>query len=456
MASKKGFVFTLLVLVIIAYMIIEFNVYMRAYQIRQESEPSRMRALIIGELGSRLSPEEVAAVSGIIAYNAAYALTNHSIATKAKIDDPESAIAGLMLDGTGGGASIQKSQTLSSWSGSMTNLSSRMGFDLKTSFSDFKVSQADPWTLVVNYTYSYNLSDSATETRIVSPAANISVNVSIIGFPDPYLKREFGIERNILPAPRSMASESVSVIEENMRGRGWFYGGIFENDCLTKLEFEAIDEAVKFNESNKKMILCTTDRSVARDYNGLFGAVLFFSAIYNVGGDAFSDVAVPFAAKKDSPPDDLPSAVLIRSANDSTVTTNESNRIYDIENIRRFALCGYYYNSTAAVGGGYSFLGRLSDIQSTSPNNLETFVVGTWTPASKDTTKNYSSIDWAYVKSLKGIELIRGNKTMGMPGCKWQEMCNSTLADMRFRIDASHAAVYNMTEIICGDRCGSN
>lgn len=449
MATKKGFIFTLLVLIIMAYMILEFNVYMRAYQIRQEGEPSHMRALVIGELAGRLSPEEVAAVSEIITYNAAYALTNYSVKKQKTIDNPEGAIADLILDGSGGGTSIPASQTLSGWSESMADLSKKMGFDLETSFSDFKVGQPDPWTLQVNYTYSYNLTDSATETRIVSPKMNISVNVSIVGFEDPYIAREFGIMRNILPAPKSMVGEPVSVIEDNMRGRGWFYGEIFESGCLTRYEFKDLDDSVKFNESNKMKILCARELSLAEDNSNLFGAVLIFDPFVDVDYP-FTKITVPFAAKPSSPPDNLPGAVLLKSVNDTDVTTDKMNKIYNIENIRHIVLCGYYHNSSAAAEGGYSFLGRLSDVQSRSPNNLETFVVGEWTPLSMDTKKNYSSIDWAYATAVKG------NKSMGMPGCKWLEMCNSTLADMRFRIGGDHVIAYGMTEIVCGDRCGQN
>jgi len=460
--NKKGFVFTLLALVVISYMIIEFNIYLRAYQLRQESEPSRMRALIIDEFATKVSQEDVKEVSEIIAYNAIYTLTNYSVSNNKYIDNVEDAIINLTVNGSANGGwgslSMPKSQTLSNWSAGMKDLAEKMGFELTTEFSQFTVDQPDPWTVRINYTYSYMLVDTVSDTRINASTTNISVNVSVVGFPDPYLKKELGIERNILPAPLAIKNNLVSIISDGeMYGRGWFYGEVFQGKCMNKKELDEMasnNDPTLYDVNNSKRILCVKELSAAESYSSLFGSVIIFDPLTTFDEDKFDKIAVPFIAKQDNAPSRLTSIdnVLIKSTRDDKVTYEKENRIYDIENLRKAVLCGYYFNTASAQSGGYSFLGRLSGIKSQSKNNLETFVIGSWTPNSKNTNKNYSSIDWAYSTH------IPGNKTIGMPGCKWLEMCNATYADMRFRIDNlyNHIAVYNMTELVCGDRCGEN
>jgi hypothetical protein len=186
----------------------------------------------------------------------------------------------------------------------------------------------------------------------------------------------------------------------------------------------------------------------------MFGAVIIFDPAYGqLESDEFIEFTVPVLARRTDPPS-LPAAVLMLSKNDTNLTTSLDNKIYNIENLRRASMCGYYMTNNAASQNGYTFLDRLSDVRTSGPNSIETFAIGIWAPDSKDLAKNSSSIDWAYWSLDPSLRM--GNKTMGMPGCRWLDMCNDSAPTLRFRIDSRHMAMYNMTEIICGDRCGTN
>jgi hypothetical protein len=127
-----------------------------------------------------------------------------------------------------------------------------------------------------------------------------------------------------------------------------------------------------------------------------------------------------------------------------------------MEKLYKFAVCGYYISNGAVQNEkGFSFIRRIeSDTGINDSNNIETFLIGNWAPNSFNTTYNCSSVDYLY------LSFTKGNKTIGMPGCKFLEMCNlssiSAEQRVRFRIDANHSKAYGIENLICGDRCGGN
>ncbi|MEM2974130.1 MAG: hypothetical protein QW112_00675, partial [Candidatus Micrarchaeia archaeon] len=187
LGRMKGFVFTLLALLIIAFMIIEISIYFSAYQVRQESEPMKIRTRVIEEFATQLSPPNMNRVSYVAAYNAIYHLTQDAVArpvqTYGTADNISASISTLMWNGTRNdtGKLLIIGGTLESWEKNIEALANKEGMSLDVNCTDFVANQTDPWTVQVTYTFAYVLHDDYTNTNI-SDVYNVSVAVSIVGF----------------------------------------------------------------------------------------------------------------------------------------------------------------------------------------------------------------------------------------------------------------------------------
>ena len=169
--TRKGFIFTLLVLVIIVFMIAELNIYFRTYQLRQESEPAKIRSFVIADFADQLSQKKLSNVAYVIGYNALYYLSNDSSSPSPSSSNLNSTVWSLMWNGTRSdlvGNPKKIDQTLSAWNSNLTTIASRVGFNITTSYNGFNITQVDPWTVQLNFTFSYNLTDSTSAVKIVS------------------------------------------------------------------------------------------------------------------------------------------------------------------------------------------------------------------------------------------------------------------------------------------------
>ena len=443
--SRKGFIFTLLALLVIAFMIIEIGIYFSAYQVRQESEPMKIRTRVVEEFAMQLSSVSVHKISRISAYNSVYALTRDSVSRPVASGKVSEVIGALVWNGTRSdtGSVLVQNGTILEWQNSTQTLADKIGISLNISCTDFKINQSDPWTVQVNYTFSYSMRDEFAKTNI-SDTYGVSVNVSIVGFEDPLFTNmtSGSYSRNIYPYSGTISAVKVFNADSNAKtsGRGWFYGEIFKGMSIS-LPSE-INES-DYNASNKFKILYTTNRLVVQDYGNMFGAVIYYGSDYASVG---SYTSVPFIAISDSVGmPSIPLTALIRSGDDySSDVANFT--IYNIESIRNFVTCGYYALNPDAP----SFFDRLSVGRPgirTLPESfgIETSIVGSWASQSR------SSIDHMYYDSMPGV------KVMGLTGCKFYDMCRGT-ALPKFLVDSSHNSTYGLSEIICyGDnsaRCG--
>src|SRR5271157_5702594 len=73
--SRKGFIFTLLVLVIIVFMIEEINIYFRTFELQQQSEPTKVRTQVLETIASQFSSDSLTNLTSISVYAALYNLS---------------------------------------------------------------------------------------------------------------------------------------------------------------------------------------------------------------------------------------------------------------------------------------------------------------------------------------------------------------------------------------------
>jgi len=455
MKSKKGFIFTLLALLVIAFMIIEIDIYFSAYQVRQESEPIKVRTMVIEEFAIQLTPQSTAQASYIASYNAIYALTQDAVGNPVRTgnstENISKVIGQLVWDGTRSdtGAVLVADANMQKWRTGLETLAKKTGMSLNISCSNFVVNQSDPWTVQINYTLNYTLWDDFTKTKI-SDSYDVSTNVPIIGFEDPLFRNKTGQWRNIFPyinevGTNEMSARNILDLDSNANGKRWFYGDIFKGMMLSN--YGDINET-DFSVENKKMILFTTNFNLVNDYGNMFGGIIYHGSRFLMVDSAIN---VPFIAISEAVPlrSELMSApaVLIKSSSDNDPLVANFT-IYNVERVRSFATCGYYTNNTAAP----SFFDRLSDGRNDPTIRLlnesfgiETTVLGNWVQAGR------ASIDYEYYRS------ISGEKTMGLTGCKYLGMCRDTLLP-KFRISSTHISAYGLGGMVCSGanagRCG--
>lgn len=438
--ARKGFVFTLLVLVMLVFMITELNIYFRTYQLKQETEPLTIRSLVLTELGSQLEQNKMSKLSYVVEYNSLYKLTE-SPTTPPSIGDIENILWTMIWNGTrvdlGGSQVIPRNHTLSVWDENMRMTADTIGFELNTSYSNFRVGQSDPFTVQMNYTFEYLLSDSVSGAMI-SNRYPVVTNISIIGFEDPLIGRSItNVQRNIIPS--AQPDQWVTLDYTGELGRGWFYGNVTKVTDGSQITFDA---------SNKKRILVTNNLQVAETYGNIFGAVAIIGASIP-GSESFPTISVPLFANATISYNIFPSTpILIMSDSDDTLTRTGPgtyHRIYNIEALRNTVTCGSYTNYSR----GYSFLNRLTNNLVQDEHGLETMLSGSgvWI-----TEPSRSVVDYAYFNSTPGT------KIMGLVGCSDRLMCNSTPSSnyaYPTRLDPFHINAYNASDLVCsGDRCG--
>jgi len=455
--SKKGFIFTLLALLVISFMVIEISIYFSAYQIRQESEPLKIRTKVVEEFATQLTSENIRGVSYISAYNAVHTLAKDAVTqpvTGTSTENISNVIRGLFWNGTrqDTGIVLIANGTLESWKTSLESLANKVGIYLTITTSDFKVNQSDPWTVQINYTFTYSLQDNYTNTRIAD-VYNVSVNVPIYGAEDPLFKNQTRTAcptctRNIFNYAGTVNTSKIDLT--NALGKGWFYGSVFQGGLVN-----VFNETIFFNPENKKMMLYTGDRNLFESYSNIFGAAIYVGS----QSPSYNTISVPFISLEGSLSGQLPPGfgslpVLIRSDSDTDYTSG-NHSIYNIEDVRNFIACAYYTTNPDAP----SFFDRLSAGR-TNPNvrllnssfGIETSLVG----LSSWAMQNRSSIDHVYY-NYAYYNLTSGTRVMGMTGCKNYDMCKDATSP-KFLVDSSHISWYGLNDLVCSGnnagRCG--
>lgn len=418
--SKKGFIFTILTLVIIVFMIIELNIYFRTYELKLANEPTKLRLQVMQDFIKAYSPNYFNETAYSFVYSALYALNNDSVS----YPPSDSTLAELVWNISYTGKRTDSHQvqllspenTLSSFDSNMSSLAKSMNIDLSVSYSDFNISQIDYWTVQYNFTMDLKIQDKTSKTN-VNLKSPISLNISIIGIQDPWLARMGFKNRSIIPAD-NIAALQPQIIMNGTRGRGWFYGSpVLVTSCPSDSDFDFTGF-----EQNKSNIMVTNNYGVARKCGQLFGAVIIvnYSESYE---DDFSELDVPLFLNKSAKISDVTQYqnILMVSDSDTQITDSSSGHYHyliNIDNLRNSIECGRY---VPRPNYNYGYLRRLTNNVTGvfDEYGIETFMSGTSTmiPSSKS---GYSFVDRLYNTSTVGY-LYKG-----LPGCSNVLVCNYT------------------------------
>ncbi|MEM3407903.1 MAG: hypothetical protein QXW80_00525 [Candidatus Micrarchaeia archaeon] len=419
--QRKGFVFTILTLVIIVFMIIELNIYFRTYELKLANEPTKLRLQVIQDFIRAYSPNYFNETAYSFIYSSLYELNKDSI----QYPPSQSSLAELIWNISYSGKRtdsrtvqlIDQTKTLSSYDSNLSALAKSMNIDLVVNYKDFNITQIDYWTVQYNFTIAVSINDKASSTSVkfTSP---ISLNISIIGFEDPWLARMGFRNKSIIPVDQIQIDQiRPSLLMNGTRGRGWFYGEPIIVTSCPSADFEFSDSFLE----NKTKIMVTDNTGVARECGQLFGAVIVVSD-QNANTNPFVGLDVPLFINSSAKISDIPrQPILIVSDNDTVITDDSSGHYHymlDINNLRSGIECGRYF---VRPYNNYGYLRRLTNNVTGvfDEFGIETILSGT-TQAIPTSRSSYSFVDREYNSS------IPGNLIKGLPGCSNQLICNYT------------------------------
>ncbi|MEM4589948.1 MAG: hypothetical protein QXK21_01625 [Candidatus Micrarchaeia archaeon] len=419
--QKKGFVFTILTLVIIVFMIIELNIYFRTYELKLANEPTKLRLQVMQDFIRAYSPNYFNETAYSFIYSSLYELNKDSIQYPPSQSDLAELIWNISYSGKRTDSHsvqlIDQTKTLSSYDSNLSALAKSMNIDLVVNYKDFNITQIDYWTVQYNFTIAVSINDKASSTSVkfTSP---ISLNISIIGFEDPWLARMGFRNKSIIPVDQMQMDQIRPLLLMNgTRGRGWFYGEPIIVTSCPSADFEFSDSFLE----NKTKIMVTDNIGVARDCGQLFGAVIVVSD-QNANTNSFVGLDVPLFINSSARISDIPMRpILIVSDNDTVITDDSSGHYHymlDINNLRSGIECGRYF---VRPYNNYGYLRRLTNNVTGvfDEFGIETILSGT-TQAIPISRSSYSFVDREYNSS------IIGNLIKGLPGCGNQLICNYT------------------------------
>lgn len=288
--SKKGFIFTVLALAILAMVLLSVGTWSRAFEQSEERASQRFKGESVRSILLVTSDKSLSEFANASAFYALYKMSNYSAGSANGFEsdclpiEPESAefprnrctasiekyASWLMENGTlppdaaypglPYSPDENASYTIAAWTGRVSESARLMGFNVSFSKPQgFIFRQNSPWSARVYFNLTMNLTDfEGTVRKQATLLANATV--SLEGFVDPMVPRSepvthdrYGIEKEIPPAVKQVWKNdeypSPSALEPKLvcpdegcatpEGHGWFFGpattdypgtGIFEGE----------------------------------------------------------------------------------------------------------------------------------------------------------------------------------------------------------------------------------
>lgn len=498
----------------LGYIILSISAWTASVQVTEQRMSERFALKNARNVLDQIDEDEVKRVVHLAAYNSLYELNSHTMIHPVRyggVDDEFSYINqtmyGLITDGTAaednfvsGDDMILFSDSLIIWSKQLNNSLHEIGYRL-TIFeaSNFSINQTSQDA--VDYTIQLRLGAESREGRTrVEKTYAIYDSIDITGFVDPAVFREGREAHSDLNISKQFFFHSDYSIPETtlpqalmdgVAGQGWFYGKLVDTSDAHTIEQFNRSSYILVGEHNQ----ITSLRNAEVDFEH-FGAYILtndferapcmsesetFNPIYydpEAGCDASIQESVvswtlkPFAVvpgfslgnagTHPAPNRDgttTPAVLFIAEYDYVAISTepgrkNQQVQLYNIENLRDFALCGYYTNSPDAP----SYLQRLLDnsYNRNSELGIESMLIGGFIGGGGEdvyTPSHLTSII-SDERSRLDRELFSGDsgiKIRGMPGCKSKEMCSNPSPVGHFRLDNEGMTDYLDNTIHCED-----
>lgn len=389
-------------------------------------------------------------------------------------------------------APSENSSSLSAWAkGLNASLASIGVYVDDVNVSNFQIYQSDIDVLNYSFTVDLKMADKSGTTSVVRKY-NINNSLNITGIPDPAIARASG---GLMPGRRFYFEKSLysdgSALRpitrysgtSNSAGQDWFYGYLTNASAAGSVNqaekksyaivgtYDEIRSVQNFSDFGAFIVTtpanhpknCTrTDGTLAGYFeNGTFNPLKYTGNNCDPEidkSDQDATTKLPFVVAPgfsiDSAGDcpDIPNKIVNRKCALFVTAYNSSDtpvdkklsypniRIYDIESLRDFTLCGYYIHDPNAP----SYVQRLfnNSYSYNSSNGISTFLIGQYVNGTP--TDSWSRLDWELFGHKPGFEV------RGMPGCKDPSMCTlSETLTGRFMLSKEALEYFGILELGC-------
>ncbi|MFA5077530.1 MAG: hypothetical protein WC488_03840 [Candidatus Micrarchaeia archaeon] len=510
MARKsRGFFFVLISFILILYIFVYLTAWINASEVAERTSSERFRAASIEGIVYQLSQEKFSDFFDGAGYYALFKINDHASdqAHTLKYDSSDEvhylrrAFISLVEHGNSSdfeGAPLAYSGSEAdtyTFDAFLRNLNATLapaGLHV-TSFriSDEDLEQVDPVKFTGSLTLDLTVEDSLS-TISITRKFSLRRTFEVTGFPDPMIKRESkrlhiagldparGVERQIYYSPDYEPSDLKPVLrDEETQGQGFFYGPMVDVQGAPSIPTGQRGTYILVGSYNDVFPLpdrelfgayiLTTEPGTGgqtegcpKDETDTFIALTYTKESNGDCKASFRDITYtdrPFVVIKDfdmnhyTEYNGTPHALLIanRTVNDvlaEPVRKNGVAEVYDIEDLRDATMCTYFINTDRSP----SYPQRLTRyaLTETSPNGLETFLVGTWAGGSDlPIYDRYSRVDFEFFKSV----LDDNSKIRGMPGCKTFGMCSAEVGSNaplgHFTLSRESIELYETQGIAC-------
>ena len=436
--SSKGFIFTLLVVVLFLLVLLTVRAWLKGQQAQEELNGVRIRAGVLAGFISS-ADAEAERMTGISGTRAAYYSAFYASRNRTPLDDAPSGIGEIAWNGTLDGratylcsgstcrfTSQMENMTMSQWLGALSSSASRRGFALAWGGGTMSATQEDYYSVGVGSSLWLRVDDvngAVSFNRTLGSEAH----VNITGFEDPLFTLSLGAakRRYIAPWPYPDGYEFVRRVAQGSVGdNGWTYGRATTiPSCCT---ITSCSDGTLTNPEDANTTLVVDDiRPVAAScptqVNSAFRGVLS-----NLGNTSVASLTVPYMYGFGSGNNItllVPDATPVLLNNDGS-----RHEVLDVERMRAMAQGAQYYRPAPDAGPDY--LSRLENRSAPSPYGIESLM-------------NYSSVGPADVnRSWVDYYFLNGTscssiicfKIKGSPNCEDNSTCDST-SRVHFRLD---------------------
>jgi len=505
--DKKGFLFVVIVFLIMAYILTSLSLWVKAVESSERAYSEFYKESNVELLISQITSQKVNEISGFVMNRALYNVTLLSVDHPIKSGPSGNPLMYVnrtfyefAYNGSPAGSNFEDgaspasdySSSLSAWIGNLNSSLAAVGAYVDSFYMyNFNISQNNYSSL--NYTFKVYLSvrDLANQTA-VARVYDVKGVLDISGTVDPALKRESGGDiaaRKFYFGPyNNPLSLQPTKIDSSSGGQGWFYGPLVSTTDVAKIPVAQRHLFILVGTYKDIIALSGTDNYLQ------FGAFIltndteysaspcsgtlnydekntFNPITYTAPGCAPKIVSSnlmpqPYVIVKDFKvgsggdcPDFTSSAgkknkcALILSTSTHQQVLNDPKLkntvagagVFNVEKARDFTMCGYYVNSKFAP----SYIQRLfkdSYSYTDEKYGIETFVIGQYANTTYD---GNSRLDREIFNSSKKGEFIRG-----MPGCRNFDDCSDTPSVGIFGLSTNAITDYGFDSIKCSILAG--
>jgi hypothetical protein len=182
--GKKGIFYTLIAVILASIIIASFAFY-STYRTKSKMFVVETRVKTMERFMDDLE-KDIERALYIAGFRSILAIEDNIIANGEYVDDAESSLQEIVINGTLSGEQLNltMNSSLSAWFESVKMHGREIGIELDYSIIDFEVFQTNPWNVDFNITVALDISDS---NGVASWQINDSASsrVSILGFEDP-------------------------------------------------------------------------------------------------------------------------------------------------------------------------------------------------------------------------------------------------------------------------------